>query len=50
MLSTIALAGALASLALPASASPVRRWDTKSYYELFDLQGHRGTRGAIVER
>lgn len=40
-------------LALPSSAfaSPVRKWNSKkSYYDYFDLQGHRGTRGAVVER
>jgi hypothetical protein len=48
--STIVVAVVLA-LPFGISASPVRRWSgAKSYYDYFDLQGHRGTRGAIVER
>ena len=50
----LATSFALALLfALPSGtlASPVRKWNSKkSYYDYFDLQGHRGTRGAIVER
>jgi hypothetical protein len=46
--SAAALAIALSSTAL---AAPTERWNTKkSYYDYFDLQGHRGARGEMVER
>lgn len=51
MLTTPLTAAAVIAFASSVAAAPAARWNSKkSYYDYFDLQGHRGARGEVVER